>query len=300
MVTRILILMVVVSTLVSCKHPAPDVVLKENGTPVKVTIVSRKFLNDTLSLYGTLLFLKKTALTSPIAGFLKSLNTNAGDIPAIGKILFTLQTREAAAYPASIADTLFQNSVITVRAQHHFRIDSVLKQSGDFVQEGEVLAQTVDQSSMVVMLNFPFEKHDIVKSGRNCNVIFPDERSYPAAISKILPEVDAVSQTQQAYVQIKSAEIFPENLNVKVNFVVVATAESYVLPVSAILTDETLNEYWVMKLVNDSTAIKQDITIGRKTRTEAEITAPAFSPTDRILISGNYGLPDTAKVAIIQ
>ena len=52
-----------------------------------------------------------------------------------------------------------------------------------------------------------------------------------------------------------------------------------------------MNEYWVMKLVNDTTAVKQDVSIGRKTKTEIEITDPVFSADDRILVSGNYGLP---------
>jgi hypothetical protein len=295
-----LFLLTLLFFLLSCKHKTQDIVVKENGTPVKVTTVSRKLMNDTLVLYGTLLFLKKTPITSPIAGFIQSVNTAPGDVPEVGKILFTLKTKEAAAYPDYISDTLFKHSVITVKANHHFRIDSVLKEAGDFVQEGEVLCQTVDQSSMVVQLNFPFDKNFLVKPGRNCEVIFPDGKNYDAAVSKVLPEVDATSQTQQAYLHISNSEIFPEFLNVKVNFTQAATKESYVLPKSAILTDETMNEYWVMKLADDSTAVKQDVSIGRKTKSEIEIIEPVFSPDDRILISGNYGLPDTAKVMIVK
>ncbi|MFI5135585.1 MAG: efflux RND transporter periplasmic adaptor subunit [Chitinophagales bacterium] len=300
MVRKIFCGIFIVSFLLACKHDLQNTSVEEHGTPVRVTSVSKKFLNDTLSLYGTLLFLKKTAITSPIAGFIQSVNAMAGDIADPGKTLFTIKTKEAAAYPDNIADTLFKNSVITVKANHHFRIDSVLKQSGDFVQEGEVLCQTVDETSMVVQLNFPFEKNDLVKAGRNCEVNFPDGKKYAATVSKVLPEVDAASQTQQAYLHLNNAEIFPENLNVKVNFAEAAPKESYVLPKSAVLTNETMNEYWVMKLVNDSTALKQDVVIGRKTSSEVEITDPVFSTSDRILISGNYGLPDTAKVSVLS
>ncbi|HYV94537.1 MAG TPA: HlyD family efflux transporter periplasmic adaptor subunit [Chitinophagales bacterium] len=284
----------------SCKHKTQEVAVEEKGTPVKVTAVAKKFLNDTLSLYGTLLFVKKTPLLSPIAGFIQTVTTSAGEMPEVGKTLFTLKTKEAAAYPDFVADTLFKNSVITVKANHHFRVDSVLKESGDFVQEGEILCQTVDQGSMVVQLNFPFEKKFLVKAGRNCEVIFPDGKKYAATVSKILPEVDAASQTQQAYLHINSAEIFPEFLNIRVEFTEAATRESQVLPKSAVLTDETMNEYWVMKLTNDSTAVREDVTTGRKTKGEVEIIEPVFSPDDRILISGNYGLEDTAKVVIVK
>ncbi|MEO5673469.1 MAG: HlyD family efflux transporter periplasmic adaptor subunit [Chitinophagales bacterium] len=301
MVKMILPGIFITALLLNCHHPSQDEIpADENGTPVKVTLVSKKYMNDTLALYGRLLYLKKTPITSPISGFIKSVNISSGDRPMVGKSLFTLKTKESAAYPESIADTLFKNNVIIIKAQHHYRIDSVLKESGDFVQEGEVLAITVDQSSMVVQLNFPFEKNYIVKKGVSCSVIFPDHKIYSAKVSIILSEADAASQTQQAYLQFNTSEIFPENLNVRVNFIDAAEQESFILPVSAILTDETLNEYWIMKLLNDTIAIRQDVTIGRKTKSEVEITEPVFLPEDRILIEGNYGLPDTAKVTIVK
>ena len=160
MVRKICLFIFTAGFFLCCKHDTPDTAETENGTPVKVTAVTSKFLNDTLSLFGTTEFLKKTTVTSHITGFVKTVNASQGDVPEIGKVLFTIQTREAAAYPANIADTLFTNSVITVKANNHFQIDSVfLKQPGDFIQEGEVLCQTVDPSSMVVRLNFPFEKN---------------------------------------------------------------------------------------------------------------------------------------------
>lgn len=287
--------------LVSCSHKTgEDTVINESGTPVQVTTITKKIITDTLALYGTLLYVKKTPLLSPIGGFIQSVNTVAGEMPETGKVLFTIKTKEAAAYPDFIADTLFKNSVITVRAAHSYRIDSVLKQSGDFVQEGEVLCQTVDRLSMVAVLHFPFEKSDVVKAGASCRVSFPGKKVYNATVSKILPEADISSQTQQAYVRINSDQTFPEFLNVQVNFILASPKESYVLPKSAILTNETMNEYWVMKLINDSTAVKEDVTIGRKTKSEVEILDPAFSPDNRILVSGNYGLEDTAKVMITK
>jgi hypothetical protein len=78
--------------------------------------------------------------------------------------------------------------------------------------------------------------------------------------------VDAVSQTQRAYVHISSNEIFPENLNVRVNFSEPSAKESYVLPRAAILTNETMQEFWVMKLINDSTAIKQLLLLEKEPR----------------------------------
>jgi hypothetical protein len=55
-----------------------------------------------------------------------------------------------------------------------------------------------------------------------------------------------------------------------------------------------------MKLLNDSTAIKIVVSKGFENNDEVEITKPEFLPSDRIVLTGNYGLPDTARVTIIK
>jgi hypothetical protein len=53
-----------------------------------------------------------------------------------------------------------------------------------------------------------------------------------------------------------------------------------------------------MKVINDSTAVKIPVTKGIENEKEVEILEPKFVPTDRILLTGNYGLPDTASIII--
>jgi hypothetical protein len=53
-----------------------------------------------------------------------------------------------------------------------------------------------------------------------------------------------------------------------------------------------------MKLINDSTAVKVPIVRGISTNLRVEILSPKFSKKDRLVNSGNYGLPDTAYVKI--
>jgi hypothetical protein len=63
------------------------------------------------------------------------------------------------------------------------------------------------------------------------------------------------------------------------------------------LADETQTEFWVMKLINDSTAIKVAVKKGIETNDKVEILEPQFNPADKIIFTGNYGLADTAKVS---
>jgi len=72
------------------------------------------------------------------------------------------------------------------------------------------------------------------------------------------------------------------------------------LPRAAVLSDETQTNFWVMKMADSVTAVKIPIKKGIETRERIEILSPVFSANDKIILSGNYGLPDTARVSIIQ
>ena len=61
-----------------------------------------------------------------------------------------------------------------------------------------------------------------------------------------------------------------------------------------------MENFWVMKLINDSTAVKIMLKPGIVTDTQFEIIAPQFNKTDRLINSGHYGLADTALVNIIH
>ena len=55
-----------------------------------------------------------------------------------------------------------------------------------------------------------------------------------------------------------------------------------------------------MKLTDSSTAVKVPVTKGMETSDRIEILTPEFSVSDKFLLTGNYGLADTAKIKIIQ
>ena len=55
-----------------------------------------------------------------------------------------------------------------------------------------------------------------------------------------------------------------------------------------------------MKLLNDSVAVKTDIKKGIESADNIEILKPMLNDSDRIILTGNYGLSDTAKINIIK
>lgn len=55
-----------------------------------------------------------------------------------------------------------------------------------------------------------------------------------------------------------------------------------------------------MRLLNDSTAVKVPVTVGAQEKDHVEIKTPRFNPGDKILLSGNFGLDDTAAVKVTR
>ena len=54
-----------------------------------------------------------------------------------------------------------------------------------------------------------------------------------------------------------------------------------------------------MKLLNDSVAVKTNIKKGIESG-KIEILEPMLNDSDRIILTGNYGLNDTAKISVTK
>jgi len=115
-----------------------------------------------------------------------------------------------------------------------------------------------------------------------------------------LPTVDAVSQTQSYIIKVNTDKQIPENLIAKVSLIKKAKINTTSLPKSAVLSNETQTEFWIMKMIDSVTAVKLPVQKGLETINNVEILSPMLSPADKILLTGNYGLGDTAKVIIIK
>jgi len=109
--------------------------------------------------------------------------------------------------------------------------------------------------------------------------------------------VDAASQTQNVILKCDKKDI-PENLVVKVRITKSSNTKSISLPKSAILSDETEENFWIMRMINENTAVKTPIKKGIETDNRIEILSPILTSKDKILVTGNYGVADTIKVTI--
>ena len=95
-------------------------------------------------------------------------------------------------------------------------------------------------------------------------------------IGPVMPTVDSVSQTQNVVIRVNTSKAIPENLIAKVRVIRTAKASAQSLPKSALLTDETESDFWVMKLIDSATAVKVPVKKGIETKDRVEILSPVF------------------------
>lgn len=296
------LLLFILTLLVGCKSntAVTDETTPEVKTPVTVTTIETIPMSETVNLNAVSAFQKKSTVKSSISGYIEMVYANIGDYVQVGKPLFIIKTKEAKALSGiKIAEALLQfKGQQTITAASSGIITEVTKQLGDYVAEGDQLAIIAEQASFVFLLNVPFELNKYAAIGTSCTIILPDSTHIKGTIISKLSTIDPVSQTQSYVVKAETNNFLPENLLAIVQLNKSTNQNAQVLDKSCVLTDETMEHFWVMKLINDSTAVRTDIKKGITLESKIEILSPQFSKDDRIVNSGNYGLPDTALVVI--
>lgn len=296
--------MMISTALVSC---ATNTIKEENpaaaSTPVTVTTISKGKLTEYIELNAITVFQRKNIVRSTATGFLSAMNISQGGTVNRGDVLFSLVTKEYAALQkgstANDSSILFKGE-IKIRASQSGIISSIAHQQGDYVQEGDELGTIAEPASRVFNLQVPFELAGNIHAGQSCEILLPDNRQIEGIIGIILPSADALSQAMTMVVKAVKQENIPENIIVRVRIAKSIKNEAYTLPKEAVLTDETQTEFWVMKLVSDTRAVKISVNKGVEQDDRIEIVQPLFEKTDRFIVTGNYGLADTVTINIVK
>ena len=300
----IFILSAVVS---SCKPKAADDASDEapaaTVTPVTVTHPEKGNMSETVQLNAMSSFLLKTYAKANANGYLQAVNIHPGQFVTRGETLFIIKTKEAEALGNTInsLDTsLHFQGTVTIKSPGSGYITQLNYTAGNYVQDGEQLAEITDNKSFVFILDLPYELKPYLADNKTLSLHLPDSTMLQGYIQSALPTVDSVAQTQRYIIRVNTDKIIPANLIAKVNLVKSQKINAVSLPKAAVLSNEVQSEFWVMKMINDSTAVKLAVTKGMETKDNVEIVSPPLLPSDNILLTGNYGLADTAKVKIVK
>jgi biotin carboxyl carrier protein len=274
---------------------------KEGFTPVTVTHPVIGDLSEEITLNASSKFLLKTSVKSDINGYLQKVQIHFGQKVSKGQELFVVRSRESEHLGNTLTrlDTTFNFSgTVSVKSPSDGYITELSYKEGDYVQENEIIASISDRNSMVFLLDLPYELIRYLSDNRELDLLLPDGSKLRGSIGSSLPSVDPSSQTLPCIIKVNGVSSIPENLIATVKFIRKSKSDATILPRASLLTDEAQTEFWIMKMLDSSTAVKVRVTTGLVTSDEVVITSPALSTSDIILLTGNYGLPDTAKVVV--
>jgi multidrug efflux pump subunit AcrA (membrane-fusion protein) len=275
---------------------------QETITPVTVTSIITESMVEYIELNATSAFLQQGFVKASANGYVQSVNAQVGKMVSSQQRVFVLKTKEAQSIGNSInaLDSTFKFfGIINIKAGTTGYISEINHEPGDYVQEGEQLAVINDVNSFVFILNLPYELRQYIINKDYVELLLPDGKKMMAHISSAMPIVDSASQTQNIILKVNERDL-PINLIGKVRVIKAEKANAVSLPKQSVLSDETQTNFWVMKLIDDSTAAKVPVKKGLEINDRIEIVSPKFLTSDKFLLTGNYGLTDTARIKIVE
>lgn len=298
-----IILVLALVALVSCNEKAKIEKTVETNVPVTITHIDTSAIESFIDLNATTIYLVKNTIKANTTGYIELVNVVSNDYVKNGQLLFSLKTREAKVLGNTINKidpSLNFGKPILIRATSDGYINAVNGQKGDYVQEGDALAIINDAKSFSIVLSLPYELKKYVTINKILHAFLPDGTIIQTRVDKFMPTVDPASQTQNVILKCIDQQNIPENLIVKIRINKSSDNKAISLPKSAVLSDETETDFWIMKLIDNTTAVKVPIKKGIVTADKIEIVSPKLTPKDRILLTGNYGVGDTVKVRILN
>jgi hypothetical protein len=271
-----------------------------SAIPVTVTSIHTGQMSSYLELSATSAYLFKASVKAPVTGYIENMSISQGDAVVNSNPLFTIKTKEASAIMNDSVNSLKFKGIIEVKAAVAGIVSSIEHPKGDYVAEGDQLCQIAVPESFVFVLDIPFELSGSLKLNTLCEIVLPDGQSMQGVIKSRFPSMSGTSQTERFIVKLTEPASLPENLIARIKIIKESADKAVSLPKSSILTDETMKSFWVMKLVNDSTAVKVPVITGLSEKDYVQIKTPVFKDTDLFLSSGNFGLGDTVNVKVIK
>lgn len=270
---------------------------------VEIASIEKGGISDTIFLNATTVYNKKTTIQSPISGYITKVNIVIGSMVGRGNEVFNMVTKEYKALNSS-RERIDSNSYryllgkVAVNAPVGGQITDLTVQEGSYVQEGNPLCSIVNLADLNLNLFVPVEYTGYISRGQVCNIILPNGQRISGSITGLQSKAEPNTQTETYLLRPYTGLFIAEGVNVKVFIVLQKRENTQLLPKEAVLSNETLDKFWVMKLINDSTAVKVPVRVGLSSKDDVEVIDPVFSENDRVIIQGNYGLPDTALINI--
>ncbi|MAZ28697.1 MAG: hypothetical protein CL868_16670 [Cytophagaceae bacterium] len=287
--------------IISCKKTETGAPGIKAAIRVSAATVTQQPITEYLTFNGTTVYQKKEDIRANITGYITSMPYKVGDRISKGQVFALVRTKEQDALRDAIKiDTSLAKFIhpITIKSNAGGILNVVNVNVDDYIAEGDVLASIIQPQSLVVQVNVPYEYRGAVHLDTPCEILLPDGKVITASVIKALPTMDIASQSQTFLIGVPQDEELPENLNVEVKIVQKEDAGLLTVPKTALQANELLTQYWVLRLVQDSLAIKTPVKPGLKNDSLIQVESPGLRLNDRVVTTGAYQMQDSTVVKI--
>ena len=293
--TAILLLVINIS---ACKKKVDTVSEKKAPISVSVTAVQQNDIKEYLTFNGVTQYQKKENIRSNVTGYISWMTYKIGDNIRNGQTFASVRTKEQDALKEAVkidSSLLKFVSPITIRSNATGVFTVLNITANDYVAEGDVLATVVQPKSLVIQVNVPYKYEDAIQIGSLCEIILQNGEVLNAKVTGTLPTIDSVVQSQVFLIALPEANL-PENLNVQVRTIYKEDATAMTIPKTALQTNELLSDFWVLKIVNDSMALKQKVVPLLKNDSLVQVKSEVLKVNDLVITEGGYQMQDSTIV----
>jgi membrane fusion protein, multidrug efflux system len=173
---------------------------------------------------------------------------------------------------------------------------------GDYVNVGQTLFSIVDMGSLVARVYVPEKELVRLAPGQTVRVVSPalGGSSYPGVIERISPVVDPASGTVKVTVDLPERPGLRPGMYVDVELVAATHDAALLVPKRALVYDD--DQAYVFRVTGegaDAVARRVPVTAVLENKTHVE-PAEGFEAGDRLVVAGQAGLKDGAKVSVYR
>jgi hypothetical protein len=292
--------LILLISIFGCKNKTATEVVKKTPIVISAVKVEPQDLKEYLTFNGVTQYLKKENIRSNVTGYISWMHYKIGDAVKRGQTFAKVRTKEQDVLNEAIKidSSLAKFSTpLAINCNSSGIISALNIQENDYVAEGDILATVSQPGSLVIQVNVPYEYEDFIKVGTPCEIKLPNGESISAKITGNLPVIDPIAQSQAFLIALPNQDL-PENLNVLVKTIYKEAANSISVPHEALQTNELMTNFWVMKVLHDTLAIKVPVLPLLRTDAWVQIESNQIKLNDWIVTQGSYQMQDSTLVSI--
>ncbi|MFI5316337.1 MAG: efflux RND transporter periplasmic adaptor subunit [Myxococcota bacterium] len=290
-----------------------------SATPVRVAEVTRGDVAVTVSGPGRIQALRELRIRAPFTGQLAALDVADGDAVASGgaigavvsqnshaalqgaKAMLSSARSESEQRDASRALELAQAGLVrqVLRAPAAGIVLSHRANAGDFVSEGDEIATIADASSLAFVAQIGQSDLREIRPGAAAAIEMASEpQPLGGSVHGVLPTASAENLSASVRIDLAPG---PANLHVGLfgtaRITVAERRDVLLVPQSAVLRDDITGASRVA-VVDQNTAHWIPVTPGATAGELLEVESVALQAGARVVVSGQVGLPEGARVRV--